>query len=65
MKADGARLILEPLGLDLVDGAKTLASVLETLGGTGSPLENAKLYAAQHAERTASKPFGDAVFAWR
>jgi hypothetical protein len=61
MKADEARLILEPWGLDLVDGAKTLASVLEALGGAGSPLEAAKLYAAQHAERTASKPFGEAV----
>ena len=61
MQADEAREILEPWKIGLVDGAKMLARALEVLAGAGSVLDAAKLYAAQHADRAASKTFGEAV----
>lgn len=61
MKADEARLILEPHGLDLVEGAKTLAAVLDALGGSGTPLQAARAWRLVHDERSASKTFSEAV----
>ena len=59
MKADEARLILEPLGIDIVEGAKILAAVFEALGGSGTPVEAARAYRLTHDQRSASKTFFD------
>jgi integrase len=61
MKADEARLILEPFGLDLVDAAKMLASVFEALGNSGTPLDAARAWRLTHEERSASKTFSAAT----
>ena len=61
MQADEAREILEPWKIGLVDGAKMLARAMEALAGVGSILDAAKLYASQHADRAASKTFGEAI----
>jgi len=61
MKADEARLILEPLDLDLVEGAKLLRQVFAALAGTGTPLEAAKAWQVAHAARLASVTMGAAI----
>jgi integrase len=60
MKADEARLILEPHHLDLVEAAKMLAAVIDALGGSGTPLDAARAYRLVHDQRSASKTFGEA-----
>lgn len=61
MKADEARAILKPWGLDLVQAAREVAAALEALGDSGTILEAAKAFRASHNARIASKKFGEAV----
>jgi integrase len=61
LKADEARLILEPHGLDLVEGAKMLVSVMDALGGSGTPLQAARAWRLSHEQRSASKTFSEAT----
>lgn len=61
IEADKARGILEPLGLDLVQAAREIAAAREVLAGTGSIMDAAKAFRANHEAKVASKRFGDAV----
>lgn len=62
MEADKARKILEPWNLDLVQAARIISVSLGGLQGTAAGIEKAcKFYADNHAKKTASKPFGEAV----
>lgn len=61
MKADEARSILEPFGLDLVEAAREVVKALKTLDGSGSIQQAAKVYRASHDARHSSKPLAEAV----
>lgn len=61
MKADEARAILEPYGLDLVEAAREVANALKVLDGAGSILQAAKAYRTSHDARHASKLLGKAI----
>ena len=61
MKADEARAILEPYGLDLVEAAREVANALKALDGAGSILQAAKAYRTTHDARHASKLLGEAI----
>lgn len=61
LKADEARLILEPHGLDLLEGSKMLSQALLALGDTGTLIEAATAWRQAHEARSTSKPFGEAV----
>jgi integrase len=60
LKADEARLILEPHGLDLVEAAKLVASLFDALGGSGTPLEAARAWRLANDQRSSSKTFLEA-----
>jgi integrase len=61
LKADEARIVLEPHGLDLLEAAKMLSSALGIIGDTGSLMDAAKAWRQAHEARTASKLFGEAA----
>lgn len=61
MKADEARAILEPYGLDLVEAARAVANALKTLDGAGTIQQAANEYRAAHDTRHASNPLGESV----
>lgn len=61
LKADEARLILEPWDLDLVIAARILSEALGILDGSGSVIEAAKAFRSSHEARNSSKPLGEAV----
>lgn len=61
MKADEARSILEPFGLDLVQAAREVANALKILDGAGSIQQAVKAYRSSHDALHSSKPLGEAV----
>ena len=61
MKADEARAILEPYGLDLIEAARAVAHALKTLDGAGTIQQAAKEYRDAHDTRHASNPLGESV----
>jgi integrase len=61
LKADEARLVLDPFGLDLLEGAKQLATALQALGSTGTLLQAATAWKAAHDARSASRAFLEAA----
>jgi len=61
MKADEAKEILKPWGLDLVVAARMLSETLEILGGCGTLIHAARAYRLSQDARRASKTFGEAI----
>jgi hypothetical protein len=61
MKADEARAILEPFGMDLVEAARELTRALVILDGRGTLEQAAKDYRAKHDASTSSMQLGKAV----
>ena len=61
MKADEARAILDPFGLDLVQAAHEVAGALKVLAGAGTILQAAEAFRATHDSRHASSLLRDAV----
>jgi len=61
MKADEARSILEPFGLDLVEAAREVANALKLLDGAGTIQDAVKAYRSTHEARHSSKELAHAV----